>query len=254
MKTITVNNITIGEGMPKVCVPLTGTTKQQLEEQARQLKSTEFDLVEWRVDFFQHINDPMKVLEALRALRRTLPDVPLIFTFRSLQEGGEREIETEAYIELNKAMIETNKVDFVDIELFNKKETIHTIHTHAKQHGVYTIISNHDFQKTPAKKKIIDRMKTAQELGADLPKIAVMPQNMKDVLILLEATRELHDEHLDRPLISMSMGKDGIISRLTGEIFGSAITFGTVHHASAPGQVPVEDLKQTLQLIHRMQR
>ncbi len=65
-----------------------------------------------------------------------------------------------------------------------------------------------------------------QELGADLPKIAVMPQNEKDVLVLLEATNEMFKIYADRPIITMSMSGMGVISRLCGEIFGSALTFG----------------------------
>lgn len=63
-----------------------------------------------------------------------------------------------------------------------------------------------------------------QELGADLPKIAVMPQNEKDVLVLLEATNEMFKIYADRPIITMSMSGMGVISRLCGEIFGSALT------------------------------
>ena len=64
-----------------------------------------------------------------------------------------------------------------------------------------------------------------QELGADIPKIAVMPQCKKDVLTLLEATREMAEEHADRPIITMSMAGTGLISRLCGEVFGSATYF-----------------------------
>lgn len=44
-----------------------------------------------------------------------------------------------------------------------------------------------------------------QELDADIPKIAVMPQNKKDVLTLLSATEEMASEYADRPIITMSM-------------------------------------------------
>ena len=90
-----------------------------------------------------------------------------------------------------------------------------------------------------------------QELGADIPKIAVMPQNKKDVLILLSATREMSEEHADRPIITMSMAGTGVISRLCGEVFGSALTFGAAGKASAPGQMGVEDLKTVLELLHK---
>jgi len=250
MKTVNVGNTSIGTGMPKICVPLVGTTKQELIEEAKQLRTISFDIAEWRADFFVEIEDIAEVQDTLRKIRQILPEIPLIFTFRSLREGGEKEIQADAYIELNKTMIESGKVDFIDIELFNQEETVQIIQNHAHDKGVYTIVSNHDFQQTPEKDEIIARLKKAQELGADLPKIAVMPNNTKDVLTLLDATREMHEKYADRPIITMSMAGKGIISRLGGEIFGSAITFGTAQKASAPGQVPVSELQQTLKLIH----
>ena len=123
-----------------------------------------------------------------------------------------------------------------------------------KQHienDVYVIVSNHDFDKTPAKEEIIARLRKAQELGADLPKIAVMPRNAADVLTLLEATNTMFEQYADRPIITMSMAGKGIVSRLAGEIFGSALTFGAAKKASAPGQVPVTELRNILSLINR---
>ncbi len=90
-----------------------------------------------------------------------------------------------------------------------------------------------------------------QELGADIPKIAVMPQNKKDVLTLLSATEEMAEEHADRPIITMSMSGTGVISRLCGEVFGSALTFGAVGKVSAPGQMGIEDLTTVLGLLHK---
>ena len=90
-----------------------------------------------------------------------------------------------------------------------------------------------------------------QELGADIPKIAVMPRNRRDVLTLLEATEEMASIYADRPIITMSMSGIGSISRLCGEVFGSALTFGSAGQTSAPGQMEVEDLAEGLELIHR---
>ena len=113
------------------------------------------------------------------------------------------------------------------------------------------VASNHDFHKTPAQEEIVSRLCKMQELGADIPKIAVMPQNKKDVLTLLSASREMSEEHADRPIITMSMAGTGVISRLCGEVFGSALTFGAAGKASAPGQMGVEDLKTVLELLHK---
>ena len=88
-------------------------------------------------------------------------------------------------------------------------------------------------------------------MGMDVAKIAVMPQSEKDVLILLEATSEMKQLHPETPVITMSMGKLGVISRIAGEVFGSALTFGTAGSASAPGQIPAEELKTMLEVLHR---
>jgi len=250
MNTVKVKNIIIGEGVPKICVPIVGSTTKELIEEARVLKRLEFDIVEWRVDFFDEVEEVEKVNEALQQIRQILPQKPFIFTFRSLKEGGEKEITIDNYIQLNKAAITTGNIDIIDIELFHDEETIKTIQKTAEAYSVYTILSNHDFQQTPAKEEIISRLYRAQRLGADLPKIAVMPNSTKDVLTLLDATREMKENYSDRPMITMSMAGKGVISRLAGEIFGSAITFGSAQKTSAPGQVPVSKLNETLKLIH----
>jgi 3-dehydroquinate dehydratase-1 len=89
-----------------------------------------------------------------------------------------------------------------------------------------------------------------QDLGADIPKIAVMPKCKLDVLELLEATVIMSEKYADRPIITMSMSGTGVITRLAGEVFGSALTFGAAKKASAPGQIGVEDLYSALQLLH----
>jgi 3-dehydroquinate dehydratase I len=249
-KKVTVRGMTIGEGVPKICVPMTGQTLAELKEEASLLKAVDLDVVEWRVDFFEQVEEIEKVKQALQVIRSILSDVPLIFTFRSAIEGGEREISSDHYFELNKMAVESVLVDFVDVELFQKESEVSSLVTDAHNNNVYVIISNHDFEKTPSKEEIISRLRKAQELGADLPKIAVMPRNPADVLTLLDATYTMTEQYGDGPIITMSMAGVGTISRLAGEIFGSALTFGSVRRASAPGQVPVTKLKDVLMLIH----
>jgi 3-dehydroquinate dehydratase I len=250
-KTITVKGVAIGEGAPKICVPMVGESLEQLKEEAVFFKTVDLDVVEWRVDFFEQVEDLERVKEALGAIRTILKDIPLIFTFRSAKEGGEKEISSNYYFQLNKGIAESGLVDFVDVELFTDKHDIESLIETAQRNDVYVIVSNHDFDKTPAKDEIIARLRKAQGLGADLPKIAVMPRNAADVLTLLDATNTMVEEYADRPIITMSMAGKGIVSRLAGEIFGSALTFGAAKKASAPGQVPVTELRNILSLINR---
>jgi 3-dehydroquinate dehydratase-1 len=90
-----------------------------------------------------------------------------------------------------------------------------------------------------------------QLLGGHISKIAVMPKNVQDILTLLDATITMKNKDRDYPLITMAMGPLGLISRLSGELFGSACTFGAGRTASAPGQIPANDLRNVLNIFHK---
>ena len=249
-KTITVRGVTIGEGAPKICVPIVGESLSQIKEEAENIRTLDLDVVEWRVDYFIHAEKPSKVLEVLREIREILPEIPLIFTFRSAKEGGEKEISTDYYMELNTVIIESDLVDFIDVELFNEENIVTALIDTAHAHHVFVILSNHDFEKTPSKEEIVARLRRAQELGGDLPKIAVMPATTKDIITLLDATNTMNEQYADRPIITMSMAGKGVISRLAGEVFGSALTFAAANKASAPGQIAVTEMRNILSLLH----
>lgn len=249
--TVTVKNVTLGEGMPKICVPLVGATLPELEIEAEALKDLAPDVAEWRCDLFAGVEDLEEVKEALRRISTIVPDIPLIFTFRSTREGGDKEISKTYYTELNRTAAESGLVDIIDVELFNEEEEVQELIAAAHACGVFVILSNHDFQGTPSEEEIVSRLRRAQELGGDLPKIAVMPGSPGDVLTLLSATNQMQERYADRPIITMSMGGEGVVSRLAGEIFGSALTFGAAHKPSAPGQVAAAELKNVLELLHR---
>lgn len=248
---VRVKGVTIGEGIPKICVPMVGKTLDELLEEAHLLKTIDLDIIEWRADFFEEVEDTSKVKMALKTIREVLTDKPIIFTFRSAKEGGQREVTSEFYFELNKEIIKTKLIDIVDIELFNDEVEIKRLIDEAHKNNVAVIISNHDFDKTPFKEEIISRILMAFELGGDIAKIAVMPNSAEDVITLLDATRIMKEEYADRPIITVSMGGKGLISRLAVELFGSDLTFAAVKNTSAPGQISVEELSRVMGLIHR---
>lgn len=250
MNTVKVKNIIIGDGIPKICVPIVAKTKKEIIEEALSFANIHVDIVEWRVDWFDDVEDVEKVKDVLMDLVPALNNIPLLFTFRTSKEGGEKAIDTKAYAELNKSVAATGMVDLIDVEAFTGDQIVLDIIESAHSVGVKVVASNHDFAKTPSKDDIIYRLRKMQDLGADIPKIAVMPKCKLDVLELLEATVIMSEKYADRPIITISMSSEGVISRLAGEIFGSALTFGAAKKASAPGQVSVEDLYEALQLLH----
>lgn len=247
---VEVRGVRIGEGIPKICVPIVGTTRDEILAAAKSFESVKKDVVEWRADWFEGVFDFAQVEAVLKELRRVLGNTPILFTFRTANEGGEKAIEPAAYAELNKRAAATGLIDLVDVEAFTGDEVVRDIIESAHESGVVVVASNHDFEKTPEKDEIVRRLRKMQELDADIPKIAVMPQSRKDVLTLLSATEEMVSEYADRPIITMSMSATGLISRLCGECFGSALTFGAVGKASAPGQMNASDLSEILNLIH----
>ena len=251
MNTIKVRNIEIGSGTPKIIVPIVGVTKQEIIDEAKTFDSIPVDVVEWRVDWFEGVFDFEKVEDVLKELRAVLGETPILMTFRTSKEGGEKSIEPEDYAKLNIKAAQTGYVDFIDVEIFTGDAIVTKIIDGAHAAGVKVIASNHDFAKTPEKDEIVRRLRKMQTLGADIPKIALMPTCKKDVLTLLEATLEMSEQYADRPIITMSMSGTGVISRLTGEFFGSALTFGAAAKASAPGQIPVSELETVLSVIHK---
>lgn len=250
MTSVIVRNVVIGEGVPKICVPIVGETKEQIIEEAGVVRELPADIVEWRADWFESVFDIEKTLDVLKCIRDVLGEIPLLFTFRTMKEGGEKEIEPEKYIELNRFAAKSDLVDLIDVEVFTGDEIVKGLVGTAHVCGVKVIGSNHDFHRTPEKDEIVGRFRKMQELGVDILKIAVMPKNKRDVLTLLSATEEMTRLHADRPVITMSMSGDGVISRICGEAFGSALTFGAAGKASAPGQIEVRKLKKVLSILH----
>lgn len=249
-KIINIRNTIIGEHMPKICVPMVGKNLNELINEANLLKNIDFDIVEWRVDFFEHVKKIDEVESTLQEIRHILSDIPMIFTFRSAEEGGQTKVGKKFYMELNERIARTGLADIVDIELFNNENDIRKLIDIAHMNSVSVIISNHDFNRTPSKEEIISRLCREQELGGDILKIAVMPNCTGDVITLLDASRIMKEKYARCPIITMSMGGKGVITRLSGEIFGSDVTFAAVKKVSAPGQIYIEDLRKTIELLH----
>lgn len=248
---VKVKNVIIGEGVPKICVSLTSGRVKGILSEAGEIAGFPVDIVEWRADRYEGVRDMEKVGAVLLALQEMLGGRPLLFTLRSEREGGGLSLSPEAYAELCIAAIRTGHVDMIDVEAFTEGAAVGEIIQEAVLGGVAVIASYHDFEKTPSKDELVQKLLKMGETGADILKIAVMPHSKSDVLTLLDATVNVKEQHPERPIVTISMGEDGLISRLTGEVFGSAMTFGSVgERVSAPGQMDVRELSWVMEIIH----
>lgn len=241
----------IGDGLPKIIVPIVAKTKPALMQEVNIVREMKPDIIEWRVDAFEHVEDLICVQDTLVEIRKAIGDIPLLFTFRSYQEGGKKQISARYYQELNQRIIQSKLVDLIDVELNTTDDILEDLVTKAKENDVCIIMSHHDFEKTPTKAEMISTLCTMQDKGADILKMAVMPSNEADVVTLLDATNTMKTEYANRPLITMSMSGKGVISRLAGELIGSAATFASGVDASAPGQIDIRAMRSIIQLLHQ---
>lgn len=263
---VQVKDLKIGIGMPKICVPIVETTQEQILNQAQNIDRDVVDFVEWRVDFFGEVEDFGKTAQTASLLRSMLGSLPLLFTFRTAKEGGRRDISFENYEGLLLHMAKSGCVDLIDVEVFRGYDRMKRERKEWKaadrcnqpvrclikelSKDVSVIGSYHDFEKTPSREEILRRLFFMDKMNVAIPKIAVMPQEKEDVICLMETTLLANRLIVDKPIIAMSMGGLGTVTRIAGETFGSSVTFGCMGKESAPGQIEVNKLRQAMQLLH----
>ena len=241
----------LGGETPLLCTPLVGRTRKRVLAEATAVIAQKPDMIEWRVDFFDAIADTAAVIETARALRGIVGKRPVIFTRRSEADGGEPiAIDDDAVVELYAAVAATRLVEFVDFELGKDPGLVRRVRESTREHDVRLILSYHNVSYTPGFDYLVDRFLEAERLGADVAMVQVTPRGRADVLRLLAATAEA-DERARIPLISMSIGPLGSVSRMVGGLFGSWLSFAVGESASAPGQIPIGDLVTVYDIIRR---
>ena len=250
-KRIEVRGKTLGGDTPLICTPLVGRTGERVLAEAASVLAKSPDVIEWRVDYFAAIGDTAAVLETGRALRAAAGSLPIIFTCRSVNEGGEKiAIGDDAVVRLYDAVGASGLVDFLDFEMSNDAGHVKSVRENARGHGTRIILSYHNFGYTPGLDFLAQRFLEAERLGADVAKVAVMPRDRADVLTLLAATAQA-EAKTRIPLISMAMGPLGAVTRMIGGVFGSSLSFAVGEGSSAPGQMPIADLRAVFDIIGR---
>lgn len=247
MKEKNFGKITLSNNQARVCVPVMGKTTEEVLQQLKSVVEMEPDIIEWRGDFFETDNNE-GYLNVLKQMKDVNENIPIIFTIRTDSEGGNKKIGWNEYCDLCLLIAEKGKefnVEFVDVEVFKDdkaNELINSLH----EKGMNVIGSNHHFDKTPDKEEMVKILSTIEKSGADVCKLAVMPRDKKDVEVLIEASKET-DEKIKAPIITMSMGELGAITRVIPKITKTSVTFAAGVSASAPGQPGIKVVRKLLQ-------
>ena len=270
-------------GLPAVAVSLTGPSLAQARTQARSAIDAGADVLELRVDLLEEAGalaapTPLdaataaaQVLECLRGLGEAIDTTdganagsPVLLTCRTAAEGGRAQLDDAAYGALLRSVLDgltdwapERRPAAIDVEV--QRGCLPQVCTQAHALSIDVVASFHDFEATPADEALEEVLARMAREGADLAKIAVWPTSTDDVARLLgvcaRATAGAGERSgLGVPVAAMSMGALGAVSRVA-PAFGSALTFVVVPdeqgeaRASAPGQLPIQDVRRCLELL-----
>ena len=206
------------------------------------------DVAEFRIDLLEFSVDTKKVIALGQQLNQILKDKPLIATIRTHNEGGKMTVSDQNYEKIYREYLKKPFMQLLDIEMFRDAGSVAKLTKLAHEKNVLVIMSNHDFAKTPEQQEIENRLLKQDQMGADILKIAVMPKSKQDVFTLMNATLAVSQKS-QKPLLTMSMGQLGTISRVSTANMGGSLSFGMIGEASAPGQIDVTQLKQFLKTV-----
>ena len=274
-------------GVPAVAVSLTGPTAAHARAQARHAIDAGADVLELRVDLLEEADalvafaeaageelpapDPMvvataaaQVLECLRRMADVVDATPLLLTCRTAAEGGRARLDDSGYGALLCSVLDElagwepgRRPSAIDVEV--QRGCLPQVSEQAHGLGIDVVASFHDFEATPVDDVLEEVLVRMADEGADLAKIAVWPTGADDVARLLGVCARAtaapgKGTGLGLPVAAMSMGALGAVSRVA-PVFGSALTFAVVPdeqgetQASAPGQLPIQDVRRCLELL-----
>lgn len=210
-------------------------------EEANQIDVTKFDgvdIIEWRADVLSKDD----ILHVAPAIFEKFVGFEIIFTLRTNKEGGNIILSDDEYISIIKDINALYQPEYIDFEYFSYRNVFDQMLEFPN-----LILSYHNFVETPE-----NLMEVFSELTAVSPrvvKIAVMPKNEQDVLDLMNYTRGFKTLNPEQTYVTMSMGKLGQLTRMSGTLTGSDWTFASLDEASAPGQISLSNMKKIKEIL-----
>ena len=246
-----IKGLKLSSDHPVICIPITEKKEDLIIAEAEKYIGYKARMLEWRIDKADFYNEPDAVIRVLNRLKAICGKTVLLATVRTMDEGGNfDEQKGISYAGLIELISRQKTADIIDVE-YMKLRKMQGIFQTIRSNGAKVLASYHNFSGTPDSKKAYDLLADMQHTGADIVKLACMPHSEDDCLRIMSVTSDFRDKYPDTPVIAISMGNIGILSRISGEIYGSCVTFAAGDSASAPGQIPYNDMKRLLSTIHK---
>lgn len=245
---LNLRGVSLGAGIPKLIIPAASQTLDGVLDAARAAKVSGADIVEWRTDYFSAVSDPAALKAALFSLREELANTPLLFTFRSTEQGGRFTFGADVASEILLAAAESGCADLIDVEYGTSPSKAKTLIEKIHAFRCEALCSRHVFYADFSREELYEILCGMKASGARAIKLAAM--NQKE---LFAAAARFKKESPETVLIAMALGETGVLSRLIGEASGSAAAFASasVQTKTDPGQLSAVSTKKTIALFHR---
>ncbi|MCT0050686.1 type I 3-dehydroquinate dehydratase [Lactococcus lactis] len=222
----------------KIVVPIMLTELAELEKVSVSDYRTA-DIVEWRADFLS----ADEILEIAPKFFEKFKESKILFTLRTVREGGNIQVSEKKYLQILKEILSYNPA-YIDVEFFTHGPSFAAL----KDFRDKMVLSYHNFDEVPS--DLTNRLIKMHEEGTAFVKVAVMPERECDVLDLLQITRDMTLEYGEH-FISMAMGDLGRLSRISGYLTGSCWTFASLENSSAPGQISLKETEYILDILEK---
>lgn len=222
----------------KIVLPIMLTELAELEKVSVSDYRTA-DIVEWRADFLS----ADEILEMAPKFFEKFKESKILFTLRTVREGGNIQVSEKKYLQILKEILTYNPA-YIDVEFFTHGPSFAAL----KDFRDKMVLSYHNFDEVPS--DLTNRLIKMHEEGTAFVKVAVMPERECDVLDLLQITRDMTLEYGDH-FISMAMGDLGRLSRISGYLTGSCWTFASLENSSAPGQISLKETEYILDILEK---
>ena len=248
MKTVRLGSVILGDGAPKICVPVMGSDMEQIRRAACEACAAGAEIIELRIDSLSPDPSAEAAKAACRIVRESAAGIPLLFTQRTARDGGAGSPDAVAYEALLTEMVKSRLCEAIDCELSVGDKAFARIVKAAHENEVIVVGSSHEFGEIGEMQRAGDWLLKQEALGADVCKAAVMTRDVHEALCAMQVYAQAH-EQLKAPMIAIAMGPAGVMTRLCGACIGSCLTFGTAGKQSAPGQIDAMKLRAALETV-----
>lgn len=219
--------------MVRYCLPIIKNTKEEVLITIRE--NSDYDFFEVWLSYIEDFDTDFvwKISEEFNG--------KIIFLFRkqNLEKSDLEEDLKEKIIKLLE-----NSDNFLDLDIHDQKEELEFVKQNKS--GNKLIVSYHNYKETPSLEELEKISEQMKDYKSEIHKVATFCKDKEDSIKLITLLLKLKEEGLK--YIVLGMGKEGVVTRVFGAIFGNEMNFApkSLDEKSAEGQLTRNQLENVL--------